>query len=110
MLLDVHEKKISIPVSISSSGDNIVVTGNATSWIYIHEVVGDAASAVTLTIKSGSTSEAVFTLDAGQGLTLNDIPGDEGVPRFKCKPGDNFILNLSGAVAFSGSVVYSRRY
>jgi hypothetical protein len=96
MILDVHEGKISLPVDISSSGDNSIVTGSADSWIYVHEVVGSAASAVTLKVKAGSRVLAEFDLDAFQGLTLNDIPGDDGVPRFKCYPGENFILNLSG--------------
>ena len=110
MLLDVHEGKVTIPVDISTSGNNIIVTGNADSWIYIHELVGSAAAAVTLTIKGGTTDLAEFVLDAAQGLTVSDIPGDEGVPRFKIKPGTDFILNLSGAVQFTGSLVYSRRY
>ncbi len=110
MLLDVHEGKISLPIDISSSGDNVIVTGDTESWIYVHEVIGSAAAAVTIQIKAGSRVLAEFDLDTAQGLTLDDIPGDDGVPRFKCRPGEDFILDLSGAINFTGSIVYSRRY
>ncbi len=110
MLTDVHEGKISAVVSISDSGDNVIVTGDADSWIYVHELIGDADSDVTLTVKAGGRPLAEFTLSEAQGLTLDDIPGDDGVPRFKCYPGEDFIINLSAGVQFTGSIVYSRRY
>lgn len=109
MIYDVHTRKINVPVTINTSGDNILVTGTTDRWIYIHELIGDAAGTVTLQVKSGSTVLATFTLDSGQGLTLSDIDGDEQRPRFECKPGDNFIINLSGAVAFNGNLCYSFR-
>jgi hypothetical protein len=109
MLYDVHTRKINAPITISSSGDNVIVAGTPDNWIYVHEIIGDAAAAVTLQIKSGATVLAEFALDAGQGLTLSDIPGDDQRPRFEFKPGDDFIINLSGAVAFNGNVAYSFR-
>lgn len=110
MLTDIHEAKVNIPVSINDSGDNIIVAGDSESWIYVHEIIGDAEADVTLQVKSGSDVLAEFMLSAGQGLTLDDVAGDDGVPRFKCKPGDDFIINLSSAVQFTGGVQYSRRY
>lgn len=109
MIYDVHTRKINVPVSISASGDNILVPGTSDRWIYIHELIGDAAAAVTLQVKSGSDVLAEFALDTGQGLTLSDIPGDDQRPRFECKPGEDFILNLSGAVSFEGNLCYSFR-
>ncbi len=110
MLTNSHEGKINIPIGINTSGDNIILVGNSDSWIYIHELIGDAAATVTLQIISGSTVMAEFDLSAGQGLTEQDVPGDDGVPRFKCPPGEDFILNLSGGVQFTGALQYSRRY
>lgn len=110
MLTDVHEGKISEVVSIVSAGDNVIVTGEPDSWIYVHELIGDAAADVTMEVLAGVRPLAEFTLSEAQGLTLDDIPGDDGVPRFKCYPNEDFILNLSAGVQFTGSIVYSRRY
>ncbi len=110
MLTDAHEGKVNIPIIINTSGDNIIVTHDSESWIYIHELIGDAAAPVTLTVKTGSVVVASFTLDAGQGITEQDVPGDDGVPRFKCNPSQDFILNLSSGVAFNGALQYSRKY
>lgn len=110
MLTDVHEGKVNIPISIATSGDNVIVANDDESWIYIHELIGDAEATVTLTVKTGSVTVAQFMLSAGQGLTEQDVPGDDGVPRFKCNPGQDFILNLSGNVQFTGALQYSRRF
>lgn len=110
MLTGIHEGKISLPVDVNSSGDNIIITGDNDSWIYVHELIGSADVAVTLTIQCGTRDQGTFELLAGQGLTVDDIPGDDGVPRFKCYPGEDFIINLSGVSQFTGSCVYSRRY
>lgn len=110
MLTDVHSRKVSLPISISTTGDNVIVTGDNDSWIYVHEVIGSLDAAGLMKIKSGTTDLAEFDLDAGQGLTEDDIPGDDGVPRFQCKPGDDFIINLPAGATFTGSVVYSRRF
>lgn len=112
MLQDAHEKTESIVVDISSSGDNVVVAGDTNSeyYVYIHELIGAPDADVTLTIKAGTRELAEFDLKEGQGLTEDDIPGHDGVPRFRCRPGEDFILNLSGAVGFKGSCVHSKRY
>lgn len=109
MIYDVHTRKIDKPVNISTAGDNIIIPGTSDRWIYIHELIGDAAGTVTLQVISGTTVLATFNLSSGQGLTLTDIPGDAQRPRFECKPGEDFILNLSGAVAFDGNICYSFR-
>lgn len=110
MLTDVHEAKISSPISISAAGDNVIVVGDRETWIYVHEVIGSAEGDVLLQFKAGTRVLAEFTLSAGQGLTEDDVPGDDGVPRFKCKPGEDFIINLSAPVQFTGGIQYSRRY
>lgn len=108
MLQDAHTKKISI-VLAAAVGTNIILSGQSDRWIYIHELIGDLASAGNLIIRSGSTELASFTLDAGQGITEVDQSGNDNVPRFEIKPGDDFILEVTGGT-FNGSLNYSFRY
>ena len=107
MLTDVHEGKINVPLELSA-GDNIVVPGNSDRWVYIHEIIGSLDTAGTLEIRSGSTVLATFDLAANQGITEDDVSGDEGVPRFKITAGQNFIINPSAN--FTGALQYSFRY
>ena len=108
MLQDVHSRKISLPVS-APIGTTTIVAAVPGAWIYVHELIGDLAAAGTLDIKSGTTILASFDLDDGQGLTEQDEPGNDNVPRFQCKPGDAFILTVTGGT-FTGSIDYSLRY
>lgn len=111
MLQDAHTKKVSIPVSAASGADTVVITGDTNDeyWIYIHELIGDLAANGTLTVLTGTDIRGVFNLDDGQGITLQDIAGEDNRPRFECKPGDDFILRVTGG-DFIGSCVYSLRY
>jgi len=63
-----------------------------------------------MTIKAGSRILGNFDLSAGQGITENDEPGADNVPRFKCRPGEAFILNIAGSAVFKGSCDYSLKY
>ncbi len=108
MIQDVHSAKTSIPVS-AAPGDTIVVAGSPDRWIYIHELMGDLSATGTIDIKSGSTTLASFALDAGQGLTESDEPGNDNVARFKCPPGQDFVLTTSGGT-FIGTCDFSYRY
>jgi hypothetical protein len=108
MLQDAHTKKISIPVA-AVVGSNTLVPAIADAYIYVHELIGDLAAGGNLIIKAGSRTLASFTLDAGQGITEQDEPGMDGVPRFECKPGEAFIIEVTGGT-FNGSLDYSLRY
>jgi len=108
MIVDAHSKKIAIPVA-AVIGSTSLVAAQADAYIYIHELSGDLASAGNLIIKAGSRTLASFTLDAGQGITLQDEPGMDGVPRFECKPGEAFILEVTGGT-FNGTLDYSFRF
>jgi hypothetical protein len=57
----------------------------------------------------GSNTLASFVLDAGQGITEQDEPGMDGVPRFECRPGEAFIIEVTGGT-FNGALDYSLRY
>lgn len=108
MLQDVHSKKISKGFT-ANVGDTTVVAANASAYIYIHELIGDLAADGTLEVLAGTRSLATFHLDKGQGITEQDEPGMDGVPRFECKPGEAFILRVSGG-AMTGTIDYSLRY
>jgi len=108
MIQDVHSAKTSIAVT-AAPGTNIIIAGAADSWIYVHELMGDMSAAGTLIVKSGTNTLARFTLDQGQGLTESDEPGNDNVARFKCPPGQDFVLVVTVGT-FEGTVDYSRRY
>jgi len=108
MLQDAHSKKIAIPIA-AEVGTNTIVAAQDDAYIYIHELIGDLASAGNLIVKAGSRTLASFTLDGGQGITEQDEPGMDGVPRFECKPGEAFILEVTGGT-FNGALDYSFRY
>ena len=108
MLQDVHTRKIAIPVT-APVGTTIVIPAVAGAWIYVHELIGDLGSAGTLDVLAGVRTLASFTLDAGQGITLQDEPGEDNRPRFECVPGEAFSLVVTGG-AFNGACHYSLRY
>ena len=109
MLQDVHSKKTSIAVT-AGPGSTDVIAANADAYLYIHEIMGDLDVNGTITIKAGERVLAAFDLDAGQGLTEQDEPGMDGVPRFECRPGEAFVLTLSAGSTFKGTVDYSFRF
>lgn len=108
MLQDVHSNKLSIPVT-AAPGDTTVIAADPDAWLYIHELMGDLSAGGTIAIKAGSRTLATFSLDAGQGLTESDEPGNDSVPRFMCRPGEAFVLTCVTGT-FIGTVDYSKRY
>lgn len=108
MLQDAHTMKISLPV-IGAIGTVDIIDALPDAWIYIHELIGDLESPGTLEIRQGLQSVGFFILDAGQGITEQDEPGEDNRPRFQCKPGEAFTLVVTGG-AFNGAVNYSVRY
>jgi len=108
MLQDAHSKKISAAVT-APVGTTIIVAEQPEAYIYIHELIGDLSAAGNLIIRCGARIVASFTLDAGQGITEQDEPGMDGVPRFECRPGEDFILEVTGGT-FNGAIDYSFRY
>jgi len=108
MIQDGHSEKISVPIS-AAVGTTSIVSAVPEAWLYIHELIGDLASAGDLTVKAGSTTLATFSLDAGQGITLQSDNGGNNVPRYRIKPGDDFVLVVTGGT-FKGECIYSLRY
>jgi hypothetical protein len=108
MLHDAHAKKVSIAVA-APIGTTTLVAAQADAYIYVHELIGDLASAGNLTVMAGDRVLAAFTLDEGQGITEQDEPGMAGVPRFECRPGEAFKVVVTGGT-FNGALDYSLRY
>lgn len=107
---DAHSKKQSIPVVAAANVTTAVVAAKTDAYIYVHELMGDLDVSGTITIKAGTRSLASFDLDAGQGLTLQDEPGMDGVSRFECRPGEAFNITMSSGSVFKGTCDYSLRY
>lgn len=108
MLQDAHSRKTSIAVE-AGVGTQEIIAADANAWIYIHELIGDLASAGSVTVRAGTRVLGYFELGDGQGLTLQDEPGEDNRPRFECKPGESFNLIITGG-EFNGSCHYSKRY
>jgi len=108
MLQDAHSKKIPLALAVPI-GTTTVVAAQTDAYIYVHEIIGDLAGAGNLTIMAGARTLATFVLDAGQGITEQDEPGMDGVPRFECRPGEALIFVVTGGT-FNGALDYSLRY
>lgn len=112
MLQDAHSRKISQAVSAAPT-DTIIIPFVADEWHYIHELIGDLSTAGSISIVAINQSAVerilgTFNLADGQGLTLQDEPGEDNRPRFEFKPGEDAVLRcVSGT--FVGSVHWSIR-
>lgn len=90
-------------ISISSSGDNTVVSGTALQTIRVFRLALACASGVNVTFKDGAASSLTGAMPFG-GMVL-DATGD---PWFVTSAGNGFVINLSGAVQCSGKVSYTK--
>lgn len=112
MLQDAHSRKTSEDVQ-AAVGDTVLIARNPNQWHYIHELIGDLASAGTLeviAIDSDNTEHLLghFELADGQGLTLQDEPGEDNRPRFEFNPDQSAVLRVTGG-EFNGSMHWSFR-
>lgn len=112
MLQDAHSRKIREPID-ADAGDTVIIAGVADEWHYIHEIIGDLSAAGTLEIlaidpDATEHSFGDFTLADGQGLTLQDEPGEDNRPRFEFKPGQDAVLRVTGGT-FNGALDWSKR-
>ena len=114
MLQDVHTRKIALPIS-APAGDTVLIARDLATpaWHYIHEIIGDMSAAGTVSVIAIDTDLtehilATFTLADGQGLTLQDEPGEDNRPRFEFNPDQNAVMRTSGGT-FIGGLHYSIR-
>ena len=110
MLQDAHSRKVSIEVVAPGGATTAVIAAVEGAWIYVHDLIGDLDVAGKITVKAGTRILAEFDLDAGQGLTMSDEPGEDNRPRFECKPGEAFNITMAAGSTFQGSCHYSLRY
>lgn len=90
-------------INVASSGDNTVVAAVTGTKIVVTHYFIMPASAVTVTWKSGST-EITGNIQLAANGGGNDSSPDEGL--FETAEGEALILNLGGAVAVDGYLVY----
>lgn len=114
-------------VSISAAGDNTIITigagemptgwDNSATYIAIDHINLVPASAVTVQLKDGASTDAniatspqtnyggAYQLTSNQGFVLeNAIQNEHGL--ISLKPNHSFVINLSGAVQVSGFIRY----
>jgi len=95
-------------ISISTSGDNTIITAPSTSGNYlaIDFISLIPTTAVSVQLKTGSTNYGgAFPLDAKQALTFeNAIQNVGGIIR--CAPNEEFVINLGSAVQVGGLIRY----
>lgn len=89
-------------VDTNSSGDTTLVAA-PTSKVFTRVIGVDlsSASAVTVTLKHGSTAIWTKTINAGQAPT-----GPTTELTLDCAPGTALVLNLSSGVAVKGGIEY----
>lgn len=116
MLQDVHSRKISEAVN-APAGDTVIIpfAPGLDEWHYIHELIGDLAAAGTMSVvaidqDSNERILGTFQLADGQGITLQDEPGEDNRPRFEFMPGEDAVIRTTTSATFIGSVHWSKRF
>lgn len=94
---------LSLPVSFSSAGDNIVVTGIANKRIHVHRIWIVFGSAETVIFKNGTVALSGSIPVAANGAFTFDITGE---PWFSMGIGNNFIINLASGSGVNGMIYY----
>lgn len=114
MLQDAHSRKIKEGVT-ADAGDTVLIAAGGDHWNYIHELIGDLDGTGTVSVLAidGDDTEHLlagpFDLEVGQGLTLDDEPGEDNRPRFEFNPDQRAVLRVVGAT-FNGAMDRSIRY
>lgn len=91
----------SVAVNIAGSGDNTVHTVTSGTRFVVYYIWLQAEAAVTITFKSGASTSISGAIDFA--LAAEKSWGAGGIPALRGNAvGDNFIINLSGAVQVNG--------
>lgn len=93
-------------VSISSSGENVVVAGVASQKVRVYALALTAASPVDITVKDAASGSTLAVFQGVTSLALDEF--SNGSPRFVSATAGAFILSLSSEVVVKGSVWYTQ--
>lgn len=106
MSLRYGEKLKNTAISISTSGDNTIISAPAAGYIAIDNINFVPNAAVSVKLIRGTTDlSGTYSLTANQGFTQdNTFCNQDGI--ITCLPGEAFKINLSGAVQVSGFCRY----
>lgn len=107
--MDTSNHPVMIPVSISASGDNLIVASAPDAWLYVHQILLVADGGDNLVeIKKGSTILSYVPLKENTGFILENTK-----PRypylFDTEPNEDIIFNLSNASSVKGHIIYATR-
>ena len=93
-------------VNASSSGNNTLISGTVGQTIRVFAIDLMMAGAVNIKFRDGASTDlsAAQPFYAGGGKVLDPFPS--GDPLFVCTAGNDFVLNLSAAVAVTGTIWY----
>lgn len=107
--VDSTTRPVMIPINISTAGDNVIIAGDPSQAIYIRQILlTTPGGAQVVELKDGATVLSNFEVNANDGIILEQTLQD--YPFFlDCKPGDDFIINLSNATSVIGHVSYGFR-
>lgn len=93
-----------IPITFSSSGDNIIVPAVAGQRIFLYRMLWVATSATNITFKDGASTSLSGAMAFGaNGSTTLDFQGEAW---YATSAGNALILNSSNAVQVSGTAWY----
>ena len=94
------------PISAATLGDNTVVAAKAGKKIQVERFILVSASAVNVKWRSGTTDLTGLMTMGGTGFFGLVVPGFGSEYWLDTAAGEALVLNLSGAVATGGVVVY----
>ncbi len=86
-----------VPVSISNSGDNVVIPASG-KGIFVRRVVLALAAQTTVQFKAGSR-----VLSGPQTLTELGL-GFSDQAYYVCDPGEDFIISLGASISCGGTI------
>lgn len=92
-----------VSINFSASGDQTIISADATRRIIIYRLWLVVAGATALTFKDSLASPAAISLAANEGITFDA----SGEPWFATNVNQAFIINSSLAVGVGGIAYYA---
>jgi hypothetical protein len=105
---------ITLPIAASSSGDNTLIAASTGYKFRVLSFVLSFAGSVNAKFKTGASTDltGLFygSTTAGPAFSADALMGAGNItlPQFTTAAGEALVLNLSGAVAVGGYLLYER--